>query len=330
MNSIKPQVGIAGAAYALPVRKLALREVAAAESVAADPVSALGIEQIPVIDGETASSLALAASHDALQRAGVEGAQLDVIVDYSILPQEYLVPAWNMSNKLQHELGATKAFTVGFSGGASANFLMALSATTAMLQADVKIKTGLLVAGDVAIPDNRIQHGSGPITALGDSGSAMVLRRDAERAVVVDVEIETRGENHDVYYIPGGALAHHEAEKYRVTVDGKRFDAALASDHLAGVVARLLERNGVAVADISCAILPNVSRAHHARLSEMIGLRPEQICACKLRDHGHLQGTDMVVNYLALLERNTLKPGDRVLMVSDGMGFMSGAALLRY
>jgi 3-oxoacyl-[acyl-carrier-protein] synthase III len=62
----------------------------------------------------------------------------------------------------------------------------------------------------------------------------------------------------------------------------------------------------------------------------MIGLRPEQICACKLRDHGHLQGTDMVVNYLALLERNTLQPGDRVLMVSDGMGFMSGAALLRY
>jgi len=307
-----------------------VEDLAQREGVNPATVLTLGIEEVPACDTETASSLALAAAREALQRASVEAAQVDVIVDYSILPQEYLVPAWNMSNKLQHELGATKAFTVGFSGGASGNFLMALSAATAMLQTDGKLKTALLVAGDIAIPGNHIVQGNGPVTVLGDSAGAVVLRRDAERAAVVDVEIATRGENHDVCYIPGGALERHEPAMYRLTIDGPRYEAALAGDHLKKAAARLLERSGLTIESISCAILPNVSRAHHARMLEMLGLAREQVCACKLRDQGYLQGTDFVVNYLALTERNALKPGDHVFMVSDGMGYMSAAALLRY
>jgi 3-oxoacyl-[acyl-carrier-protein] synthase-3 len=330
MDSSKIQVGVLGMACALPLPRKSSRDLGRTELIADDEVHALGIEQVAVREAETASSLALAAARDALQRAGIDPAQVDVIVDYSILPQEYLVPAWNMSNKLQHELGATKAFTVGFSGGASANVLMALSSATAMLQSDTKLKTALLVAGDVAIAGNRILQGSGPVTILGDSGGAVVLRRDAERAIVVDVEIETRGENHDVCYIPGGALASHDPEKYRVTIDSERYQQALASDHLKTTVRRLLERNGMTIGDIACAILPNLSRAHQSRLEEMLGLDPRQVCGCKLPDHGHLQGTDLVVNYLALMERSAINPGDHVLLVSDGMGFMSGAVLLRY
>src|SRR5438552_31371 len=229
---METQVGIAAAAVTLPAGRRDVGSLFQEESAILHPdiAARLGIEEVPICNGESASAMALAACQEALRRAELDVAQLDVIVDYSILPQEYLVPAWNMSNKLQHELGATKAFTVGYSGGASSNFLMALSSATAMLQTDGKLKTALLVAGDVAIPGDRVLHGSGARTILGDSGGAMVLRRDAERAIVVDVEIETRGENHDVYYIPGGALAHHEPEKYRVMLDGERYDAALASD----------------------------------------------------------------------------------------------------
>jgi len=330
MNRSKIQVGVVGAACGLPLAKQFSSDLARAESISEDGVSGLGIEEVPVCRGETASALALAAAKEALQRAAIDPLQVDVIVDYSILPQEYLVPAWNMGNKLQHELGATKAFTVGFSGGASANVLMALSSATAMLQTDGKLKTALLVAGDVAIPGNRILQTKSPLTVLGDSGGAMVLRRDAERVIVVDAEIKTRGENHDVYYIPAGALANDDPEQYRITVDAARYDAALASNHLQDAVKALLARNGLSIQEISCAILPNLSRAHHARLQEMLGLAPAQVCACKLRDHGHLQGTDLVVNYLAMTDKNALKPGDYVLVASDGMGTMSGAVLLRY
>jgi 3-oxoacyl-[acyl-carrier-protein] synthase-3 len=330
MNSAKPSAGIAGAACAIPVNRESVQDVAQQEHASPDTVSKLGIEQVPACNGETGSSLALAAAREALQRAGVEAAQLDVIIDYSILPQEFLVPAWNMSNKVQHELGATKAFTVGFSGGASANFLVALSSAAAMLQTDGKVKAVLLVAGDVAIRGNRIPSGSEPVTVLGDSASAVVLKRDAERAIVVDVEIETRGENHDLYYIPGGALAHDEPDRYRVMIDGARYEAALNSDHLKDVVDRLLQRNGLRISEVSCVVMPNVSQKHHEHIEEMLGLDTGQVCVCKLRDHGHLQGTDLVLNYQSLIERNSLEPGKHVLIVSDGMGSMSAAALLRY
>src|SRR5437868_11722702 len=83
MNSTKPQVGIAAAAVAFPPQRISSREVAQAESIDPAAVASLGIEEVPVCDEETASSLALSAAREALQRAGTEAALLDVIIDYS-------------------------------------------------------------------------------------------------------------------------------------------------------------------------------------------------------------------------------------------------------
>ncbi len=107
-------IGIVSAAYALPSGRVTSREALAREGVSPSLLleQRLGIASVPVCEEETGSSLALAASQEALRRAEVGADSVDVIVDFSILPQEYLVPAWNMSNKLQHELGARKAFTV--------------------------------------------------------------------------------------------------------------------------------------------------------------------------------------------------------------------------
>ena len=58
MNSTKPQVGIAAAAVAFPRQRISSREVAQAESIDPAAVASLGIEEVPVCDEETASSLA--------------------------------------------------------------------------------------------------------------------------------------------------------------------------------------------------------------------------------------------------------------------------------
>ncbi len=38
---------------------------------------------------------------------------VDVVVEYSIMPQEYLVPVWNMSNKVQAEVGSQQVVCRG-------------------------------------------------------------------------------------------------------------------------------------------------------------------------------------------------------------------------
>ena len=324
------QVGIVSAAYALPSALLSSRDILAQEGVthSHELDVRLGIDSVPICRDETGSGLAFTACQEALRRAGIDAAQVDVILDFTILPQEYLVPAWNMSNKLQHELGAKKAFTVGFSGGAASNFLVALVSATTMLQTDDKLKTALLVAADITIPGNRVLNARDPVSILGDSASAMVLQKGAGRTVV-DYTLWTDGANHDVYYIPGGALANHDPDAYRLVLDKARFDAARESGKLRDMISEMLGQAGVTADKLTSALLPNLSSEDQIVLQQQIGLRPEQVNSSNRKMYGHLQGNDFILNYLAAVESASAAAGSYMLAASHGMGFMPAAALIR-
>jgi 3-oxoacyl-[acyl-carrier-protein] synthase III len=329
---METQIGIAAAAVALPSRKRGTRSLFEEESASFNTAIAtrLGIEEVPVCSGESPSGMALKASQEALRRAELDVAQLDFIVDYSILPQEYLVPAWNMSNKLQHELGAKKAFTVGFSGGGATNFLVALSSAAALLQANENLTSALLVAADVTIPGNRVLHPADPVSILGDSAGAMVLKKGAAGSLLIDTELHSNGSNHDVCYIPGGALAHpDEPALYRMELDKERYDRAPRTETLNGMLGTLLRRTALKREDVVFALYPNLSSEDQQQFADAIGFSSSQINSDNRRMHGHLQGTDFVINYLAMMESGTVEKGQYFLAASHGMGFLAGVLLLR-
>ena len=82
-------VGIISAACHVPPHRRSVSELFHEERVQATPqtLTRLGIDQVPLCNGEGGSFMALAVSQEALQRAGIDAAQLDVIVDYTILPR---------------------------------------------------------------------------------------------------------------------------------------------------------------------------------------------------------------------------------------------------
>jgi len=329
---METQIGIAAAAVTLPATRRDTRSLFQEEAATfnSEIRARLGIEEVPICNGESASMMALAACQEALRRAELDVAQLDVIIDYTILPQEYLVPAWNMSNKLQHELGAKKAFTVGFSGGGATNFLVALSSATAMLQANENLMSALLVAADVTIPGNRILNPSDPVSVLGDAASAVALKKGVEGSLVIDTELHSEGSNHDVYYIPGGALAHpDDSALYRLELDKERFDKAPKSETLNDMLGALLARAGVEREDVVFALYPNLSCEDQQQFADGTGFRYDQINTHNSKYHGHLQGTDFVINYLSMIQSGTVDKGQYFLAASHGMGFLAGVSLLK-
>jgi 3-oxoacyl-[acyl-carrier-protein] synthase-3 len=302
------------------------------ESAALTPEIAarLGIEEVPVCEDESPSAMALAASQEALKKAELDVAQLDVILDYSILPQEYLVPAWNMSNKLQHELGAKKAFTVGLSGGGATNFLVALSSATALLQANEKLSSALLVAADVAIPGNRVLHPDDAVTVMGDSAGAMVLRKGIERSLILDTELHSEGSYHGVCHIPGGALANpDDPNSYRMVLDKARYDTARKADGLNDMLQTLLRRAGIARDDVAFALYPNLSRADQEHFCAALRFDTSEIDTTNRESHGHLQGTDFIVNYLSMLDNGKAAKERYFVAAFHGMGFLAGVSVLR-
>jgi 3-oxoacyl-[acyl-carrier-protein] synthase-3 len=294
----------------------------------------LGIERVHLSNGQvadTASNMAVAASRGALERAKVPATLVDVVVEYSIMPQEYLVPVWNMSNKVQAEVGATKSFVVGFSGGGSSNFMVALSSAAAMLSENESMKTALLVTGDTTIPGNRVLNPADPVTVMGDGASAVVLQRDAPGGIVIDTELWSDGANHDICYIPGGSLIHPEdISLYRMQLDKARYDAFPKTETLRQMSDRLLERNGLKFSDVACVLCSNVSAQDESAMQKAFAGKVSPVCAANRQSHGHLQGTDFPINYLSLIENRSVRQGDHILGVSHGMGATAAVALLRY
>ncbi len=333
---MRATVGILAACCHLPRNKRSTEDIFREEDATfnSDIAARLGIKQVPIRNGdrcETASNMAVAAAREALQRAGVAPQTVDVVVEYSILPQEYLVPVWNMSNKVQAEVGASRSFVVGFSGGGSSNFMIALSSASAMLAENDSTKTALLVAGDTTISANRILNPDDPVTVMGDGASAVVLQRDAPRGVVIDTELWSDGNNHDICYIPGGSLIHpDDISLYRMQLDKARYDAFPRAETLRRMSDKLLERTGLRFSDIACVLCSNISSQDQDAIQDAFEGKVSPVCASNRESHGHLQGTDFPLNYLSLIESGSVNQGDNVLGVSHGMGATAAVSLLRY
>jgi 3-oxoacyl-[acyl-carrier-protein] synthase-3 len=333
---MKTSVGIIGAACHFPAQRRSVEDLSCEEGASFSPdISAkLGIKQVPLRDGdgsETASNMAVAAARDALQRAKVEPITVDVVVEYSFMPQEYLVPVWNMSNKVQAEVGASKSFVVGFSGGDSSNFSVALSSAAAMLSENESLKTGLLVTGDTTIPGNRVLNPSDPVTVMGDGASAVVIQRGTSSSVVVDVELWSEPDNQDICYIPGGSLIHpDDIGLYRLQLDKARYDSFPKQKTLRQMSDRLLARSGLKLADVHAVLCANISAEDEAALQETFEGKISSVCAINRKSHGHLFGTDLPLNYLSLVEQDGLKQGEHLLLVSHGMGTTAAVSLIRY
>jgi 3-oxoacyl-[acyl-carrier-protein] synthase-3 len=333
---MKSAVGIVSVSYQLPNGKHSVEDLFREEGADYTPEIAgrLGIKEVHLQNGaanETASNMAVAAGREALERAKVDPQTVNVVVEYSIMPQEYLVPVWNMSNKVQAEVGAAKSFVVGFSGGGSSNFMVALGSATAMLSENEELKIALLVTGDTTIPGNRVLNPKDPVTVLGDGASAVVLQRDAPGGVVIDTELWSEGTNHDVCYIPGGSLVHPEdIGLYRMQLDKGRYDAFPKSDTLRRMSDRLLERAGVTLSNVACVLCSNISAEDEAAMQRVFEGKISPVCAANRELHGHLQGSDFPLNYLSLVETGKVKQGDYILAVSHGMGATAAVTLLRY
>lgn len=112
-------VGIIAMAHHHPQHTMIARDIFKQERVELDPdnASEIEIEQVHVFGGQWRSELSLAAARECILRANLKATDIDVIVDFSVLPQDYVVPSWCMSNKIQYEIGAKNAFNLGFGGG---------------------------------------------------------------------------------------------------------------------------------------------------------------------------------------------------------------------
>ncbi len=330
-------LGILAVAAALPEETRPAAELLREEGASVSPalLERLGVQSVHLARGQTASALAVEAARRALDAAGADPASLDLIVDYSTLPQEMLAPAWNMSNKIQAELGAKNAWTVGFSGAGASGLLLALDCARAVLGADEGSGTALLLGADVTIPGNRVLNPENPVAVMGDGASAVVVSRAASKHRVIGMRLRTNGANHDAYRIEGGGMTNPLREDlYRLCLDPARAPEPKMFQSLAALCGDLLADSRLRRSDLQQVIYTDISNEDRESLRRIAEIAPGGMAVTGLVRRGHVQASDLAFNLQQALAGEVESPngaaGGRgpLLLCSHGFGFTFGAALI--
>lgn len=335
-------IGIFEANYYLPPTKKPLSQIfideekpTAGFDANVDFEKDIGIDALHIASGESAADLCINAAKITITKAGIDPKDIDLIIDFTSIPEDYVAPTWSAAGQVQRAIGATRAFTTAINTGGCASYQTTLKVACSLLSANDRYHTALLVAGDKAPEYN---HNYFPITVVSDGGSAVILRKNMATRRILGVEVATLGRLHDMWVIPG--IHNRRAEdiggKYprwlHVCGDIPRFNKELIPINLfmfRKVMLGVLKQVGKKMEDVDYFVYPTFSAWDQNAFLKAFGLPREKVSIENMH-HGHLQETDMVVGYADAIAAGKIKDGDLVMLATNGAGFSWGASLVQH
>ncbi len=279
-------------------------------------IDLLEVAEVPCARPGSAGELGVRAGRRALELAGLAGVQLDLIIDFSTVGRE--ANGLSILYRVQDHLNATRAVTLAVGNGSCCGLQLALRTAQAYMAAEPRMRTVLLLAADVV--EGRRYHP--PLAVFGDGASAIVLERGAAGASLLGTSIVSRGRCRSV-------LGVHHFE--RGNFDLAAFENLVVPQHYRithKLTSELLREHGLEIADVDVALTQNMSANDVAGFTGCLGIAPDRVTTC-VRGHGHVFGSDLVINLVHASKLGKLRPGHHVLMASSGAGFSWGVSLLR-
>ncbi|HEX5570661.1 MAG TPA: beta-ketoacyl-ACP synthase, partial [Ktedonobacterales bacterium] len=168
-------IGLMALATYLPERTQTAAEIAAESGIPEEIVrEKLGIvsKRLASYEDQT-SAMAVRAARLALERAGVEPEELDLILYSGSMHKDFYV--WSAANRIQYLLGAKRAWAFEAVALCTTNVL-ALKLARDLMTSDTRLRT-VLICGGHRTGDliNLRDHTTRFLFNLSDGGSAMVL-----------------------------------------------------------------------------------------------------------------------------------------------------------
>ncbi len=273
--------------------------------------------------GELTSDLAFHASRRALERAGMSGSDLDLIVLATATPDETFP---STAVKLQARLGMNRGAAFDVQAVCS-GFIFALATADNALRLG-QARTALVVGAETF---SRILDWEDRSTCVlfGDGAGAIVLNAAPGGPTsrgVLSTHLHSDGRLHDILYVDGGPSSTGHAGFLRM--EGREVFRQ-AVQHLSEVVGEALAANGLAPADIDW-LVPHQA---NTRIIDAVGRRLGLAAARTIVTIERHANTSAASIPLALDEAVTdgrIQPGHLVLMEALGGGLTWGASVVRW
>ena len=318
---------LAGTGSALPARILTNADLEKFVDTSDEWIaSRTGIRQRHVVaEGETTADLAERAARAAMEAAGVQASELDMIVLGTTTP-DLIFPS--TACLVQHRLGANGcgAFDVN---AACSGFLYALSIADAYIRAG--IHRTILVIGAETLTRMMDWEDRGTCVLFGDGAGAVVLKADPE-AGILSTHLHADGGKKDLLYNPVGVSVGFDMSKknagclVRMTGNEVFKHAVKALD---SVVDETLAANGLDKSALDW-LIPHQA---NLRIIEATAKRlqmPMDRVIVTVDRHGNTSSGSVPLALDEAVRSGKVQRGQLLLLEAFGGGFTWGSALIRY
>jgi len=292
-------------------------------------ITRTGIRERRIADkGTSASQLAIPAARQALEKAGIGPADLDLILVATSTP-DMMFPS--TACYIQNAIGANGCGAFDLLAACS-GFIYGLNVADAFIKSGAA-KNILLVASEVF---SQILNWEDRTTCVlfGDGAAAVVITAANDGSGIIDSRIQADGGFADLL-TAGGCGSRRpigsntfEDKAYCLEMKGNQ-TFKVAVKRMSDVAASLLKDNGYTADDLAL-VIPHQA---NIRIINAVGKAmslPEDKVYTNVDRYGNTSAASIPIAMYEAAEEGRLKKGDLVLLVAFGGGLTWGAALLRW
>lgn len=277
--------------------------------------------------GESAASFSIAAGREALERAGIEGKDLGLII-VGTVSQDYKFPA--TANLVQHALGAQcGAFDMQ---AACSGFLYALSVAHQFITTGA-IKHALVIG--VELLSQVVDYTDrGTCILFGDGAGAVVLSASDEPAGVLGFTLGSDGAKPELLYVPAGGSKEPMTEqglregRQWVKMQGSEV-FKFATRIMGTAMEEALAHAGMTAHDMDLFIPHQANLRIIEAASKRLGVPAEKVFV-NIERYGNTSAAAVPIALCEAIEQGRVRQGQHVGMVAFGAGLTWAAAVVKW
>jgi 3-oxoacyl-[acyl-carrier-protein] synthase-3 len=283
-----------------------------------------GIKKRHIVDNETTCDLAEQASRRAIQAAGINSSDIDLIIVATTTPDR-VFPSTACLLQQRLDIHGCPAFDIQ---AVCTGFVYALSVADLYVKAG-KAKHALVVGAETL---SNIVDWSDRTTCVlfGDGAGAVVLSAD-DKPGILSTHIHADGQYKELLTVPAGISEHPEVLK-----EGKAFMQMkgnevfkVAVNTLGRIVDETLAANNMDKSMIDWLVPHQANIRIIAATARKLEMSMDNVVVT-VDEHGNTSAASIPLAFDIAVRDGRIKAGDMVLMEAFGGGFTWGSALIKY
>lgn len=284
-----------------------------------------GVERRHVVrDDETTSDMCVEAAKIAIEDAGVDVTDIDMVLVGTTSP-DLIFP--NCATLVQHRLGIPACPAIGMEA-ACTSFIYALTT------ADKFIKTGeskcALIIGAECVSKLVDWTDRNTCVLFGDGAGAVIVKASDEPGIIA-THLGADGQYKELLYYPVGASKElHKAgtDEAGITMRGNEvFKVAVKT--LGNVATEILEKAGIEI-DALDWLIPHQANLRIIQATAKRLKLPMEKVILTIQDHGNTSAASVPMALDVGVRDGRVKRGQLVLLEAFGGGFTWGSVLMRF